>query len=97
MLFQSGIPSMVIDSEIVGDVEDLRGSAHDISKSDGTLLSKLMSVFPWIKRIDDARQKHVFARELAKKLIEEENGWTDYLNCENFHVSGLGCFGETSS
>ncbi|XP_028055339.1 uncharacterized protein LOC114259521 isoform X3 [Camellia sinensis] len=95
---------MVIDSEIVGDVEDLRGSAHDISKSDGTLLSKLMSgyrriirVFPWIKRIDDARQKHVFARELAKKLIEEENGWTDYLNCENFHVSGLGCFGETSS
>ncbi|XP_028074020.1 ankyrin repeat-containing protein At5g02620-like isoform X5 [Camellia sinensis] len=98
------IPSMVIDSEIVGDVEDPRGSAHDISKSEGALLSKLMSgyrriirVFPWIKQIDDARQKHVFARELAKRLIEEENGWSDYLNCKNFHVSGLGCFGETSS
>ena len=34
---------MVIDSEIVGDVEDPRGSAHDISKSEGALLSKLMS------------------------------------------------------
>ncbi|KAI8007362.1 Ankyrin repeat and sterile alpha motif domain-containing protein 1B [Camellia lanceoleosa] len=104
VLVYSCIPSMVIDSEIVGDVEDPRGNAHDISKSEGTLLSKLMSgyrriirVFPWIKRIDDARQKHVFARELAKRLIEEENGWSDYLNCENFHVSGLGCFGETSS
>ncbi|KAL7215959.1 hypothetical protein ACSBR1_027998 [Camellia fascicularis] len=94
---EKGIPSMAIDSEIVGDVEDPRGSAHDYSKSEGTLLSKLMSVFPWIKRIDDARQKHVFARELAKRLIEEENDWSDYLNCENFHVSGLGCFGETSS
>ncbi|XP_028074018.1 uncharacterized protein LOC114276428 isoform X3 [Camellia sinensis] len=101
---EKGIPSMVIDSEIVGDVEDPRGSAHDISKSEGALLSKLMSgyrriirVFPWIKQIDDARQKHVFARELAKRLIEEENGWSDYLNCKNFHVSGLGCFGETSS
>ncbi|KAI8028198.1 hypothetical protein LOK49_LG02G02203 [Camellia lanceoleosa] len=94
---EKGIPSMVTDSEIVGDVEDPRGSAHDISKSEGTLLSKLMSVFPWIKRIDGARQKHVFARELAKRLKEEENGWSDYLNCENFHVSGLGCFGETSS
>ncbi|KAI8007290.1 Ankyrin repeat-containing protein ITN1 [Camellia lanceoleosa] len=40
---EKGIPSMVIDSEIVGDVEDPRGSAHDISKSKGTLLSKLMS------------------------------------------------------
>ncbi|GMP67279.1 hypothetical protein CsSME_00027328 [Camellia sinensis var. sinensis] len=104
VLVYSCIPSMVIDSEIVGDVEDPRGSAHDISKSEGALLSKLMSgyrriirVFPWIKQIDDARQKHVFARELAKRLIEEENGWSDYLNCKNFHVSGLGCFGETSS
>ncbi|THG23027.1 hypothetical protein TEA_027026 [Camellia sinensis var. sinensis] len=95
---------MVIDSKIVGDVKDPRGSAHDISKSEGTLLSKLMSgykriirVCPWIKRIDDAKQKHVFARELAKRLIEKENGWSDYLYCENFHVSGLGCFGETPS
>ncbi|XP_028061081.1 uncharacterized protein LOC114264597 [Camellia sinensis] len=135
---------MVIDSKIVGDVKDPRGSAHDISKSEGTLLSKLMSgtegsseervtnkiqrftatsakiskylyskiqisqleieensreivICPWIKRIDDAKQKHVFARELAKRLIEKENGWSDYLYCENFHVSGLGCVGETSS
>ncbi|KAL7185509.1 hypothetical protein ACSBR2_027453 [Camellia fascicularis] len=43
VLVYSCIPSMVIDSEIVGDVEDPRGSAHDISKSEGTLLSKLMS------------------------------------------------------
>ncbi|CAL5403679.1 unnamed protein product [Camellia sinensis] len=96
-LVYSCIPSMVIDSEIVGDEEDPRGSAHDTSKSEGTLLSKLMSVCPWIKRIDDARQKHVFARELVKRLIEEENGWSNYLHCKNFHVSGLGCFGETPS
>ncbi|XP_028055407.1 uncharacterized protein LOC114259575 [Camellia sinensis] len=104
VLVYSCIPSMVIDSEIVGDEEDPRGSAHDTSKSEGTLLSKLMSgykriirVCPWIKRIDDARQKHVFARELVKRLIEEENGWSNYLHCKNFHVSGLGCFGETPS
>ncbi|KAI8005656.1 hypothetical protein LOK49_LG07G02186 [Camellia lanceoleosa] len=42
VLVYSCIPSMVIDSEIVGDVEDPRGSAHDVSKSEGTLLSKLM-------------------------------------------------------
>ncbi|CAL5406520.1 unnamed protein product [Camellia sinensis] len=103
-LVYSCIPSMVIDSEIVGDEEDPRGSAHDTSKSEGTLLSKLISgykriirVCPWIKRIDDARQKHVFARELVKRLIEEENGWSNYLHCKNFHVSGLGCFGETPS
>lgn len=104
VLVYSCIPSMVIDSEIVGDEEDPRGSAHDTSKSEGTLLSKLMSgyrriirVCPWIKRIDDARQKHVFARELVKRLIEEENGWSNYLHCKNFHVSALGCFGETPS
>ncbi|CAL5342620.1 unnamed protein product [Camellia sinensis] len=91
--YRLGIPSMVIDSEIVGDEEDPRGSAHDTSKSEGTLLSKLMSGYKRIIR----GQKHVFARELVKRLIEEENGWSNYLHCKNFHVSGLGCFGETPS
>ncbi|CAL5403676.1 unnamed protein product [Camellia sinensis] len=38
----SGIPSMVIVSKTASDMEDLRDSVNDLSKSKGTLLSKLM-------------------------------------------------------
>ncbi|XAR54038.1 hypothetical protein NMG60_11029019 [Bertholletia excelsa] len=45
---------------------------------------RFLRAWPWIRAVDNAKQKHVFAEELIKKLIGAKSEWFD---SENFLVS----------
>ncbi|CAL5336762.1 unnamed protein product [Camellia sinensis] len=47
----------------------------------------LRSVFPWLRALDDVKQKHMYALELGKGLLEEQKTWNQPFYWEDLLAS----------
>ncbi|THF96834.1 hypothetical protein TEA_022328 [Camellia sinensis var. sinensis] len=67
--------------------EDENDDGDDDDDDDRSFLRMMMFLFPWLRALDDVKQKHMYALELGKGLLEEQKTWNQPFYWEDLLAS----------